>query len=115
MSAKTDSDYLRDMLQYAEEAQALVSGRAAEDLMADRALRYALQYCLLVIGEAASRISETTREKIPNIPWRQVVGMRNWLAHGYSVIRTETLWETATKDLPALTEDILGFLPPEQT
>lgn len=103
------------MLQYAEDAQAIVAGRSADELLSDLSFRYALQYCLLVVGEAASKISDSTQQKIPHVPWRQIVGMRNWLMHGYSVIRTETLWETATRDLPLLTEEIMKYLPPEQT
>ena len=103
------------MLQYAEDAQAIVEGRSPDELLTDQSFRYALQYCLLIVGEAASKITDSTQQKIPQIPWRQIVGMRNWLAHGYSAIRTETLWETATGDLPSLTEEIMKYLPPEQT
>ena len=40
-----------------------------------------------IIGEAASRISEETRAKHPNIPWPQIIGMRNRTVHGYFAIR----------------------------
>jgi len=103
------------MLQYAEDAQAVVAGRSEDEMLSDLPFRYALQYCLLVVGEAASEVSDATQEKLPNVPWRQIIGMRNWLVHGYSVIRTETLWETATRDLPALVEEIMNYLPPEHT
>lgn len=103
MSTKTDADYLRDMLHYAEEAGSLVVGRDLHALNADTTLRYALQYCVLIIGEAAT------------VPWREIVGMRNWLVHGYSAIRASTLWDTAVQDLPNLVEAILNHLPPEQT
>ena len=81
----------------------------------DQKFRYAVQYCLLVVGEAAAHVSESTRDKLPNVPWRAMVGMRNWLVHGYAGIRAQTVWDTATKDLPALAEEILSLLPPEQT
>ena len=115
MSAKTDNDYLRDMIKYAEDAQTLVASRSLADLEHDEQFRYALQYCLLIVGEAASHVSENTRQHIPNLPWKQIVGMRNWLVHGYFVLHAETIWNTATRDIPILIEEILNYLPPEQT
>ncbi len=50
MSAKTDFDYLRDMLSYAEDGHALVENRSEDELDTEPALRYAIQYCILIIG-----------------------------------------------------------------
>lgn len=115
MSAKTDLDYLRDMLSYAEDARSLVANRVEDDLDNDPSLRYALHYCLLIIGEAASHISGQTRAKLPVIPWAEIVGMRNFLVHGYSHIKSSIVWQTATRNLAELEDSILQFLPPEQT
>jgi len=68
MSARTDTDHLRDMLRYAEEGHALVQGRDPADLEAKKTLRYSLQYCILIVGEAASRVSPETQSRLPNIP-----------------------------------------------
>jgi uncharacterized protein with HEPN domain len=115
MSAKTDADYLLDMLRYAEDGHALTQGREEGELDSDPSLRYSVQYCLLIVGEAATHVSEPTRGKLPKIPWKAIIGMRNWLVHGYAKLDAATIWETATKNLPELTEEILAFLPPEQT
>ena len=115
MSAKTDIDYLRDMLEYAEKASSLVTGRNESELDTDPMFRCALQYCILIVGEAASYISEPTRSQLPCVPWREIVGMRNWLVHGYAGISARIVWGTATGNIPSLIEQILAFLTPEQT
>jgi uncharacterized protein with HEPN domain len=115
MSGKNDVAYLRDMLQYAEDGQGLTHGRTFEELETDTTFRYAVQYCLLIIGEAANHVSDETRALLPKIPWREIIGMRNWLVHGYSRIRPETIWQTATHDLPVLIDEVLKFLPPEHS
>jgi uncharacterized protein with HEPN domain len=115
MSAKTDFDYLRDMLTYAEDGHALIENRSEADLESDASLRYAVQYCILIVGEAASHVSTEMRGKTPQIPWQQIVGMRNWLVHGYVRINSKIVWETATLNLPRLMDEILQVLPPEQT
>jgi len=115
MSAKTDAERLLDMLHYAEESESLMAGRSRLDLDTDLAFRYAQQYCVLIIGEAASQVSESTRARVPEIPWPAIIGMRNWLVHGYVRINLDTLWTTAERDIPDLASKLLQIIPPEQT
>lgn len=61
---------------------------------------------LMVLGEAAGNTSEKFQEKYPDIPWHKVIGMRNRLIHGYSVINIETVWKTCQLDLPKLEKQI---------
>jgi uncharacterized protein with HEPN domain len=68
MPSKTDADYLRDMLRYAENATQIAAGKTSEDLANDRVLSFAIQHCLLIIGEAASHVSEQTRKRFPTTP-----------------------------------------------
>lgn len=57
---------------------------------------------LSVVGEAARRISPTTKTAHPQIPWDQIKGMRNQLIHNYNHIHLGTVWKTATKSIPEL-------------
>lgn len=57
---------------------------------------------LELIGEAATRIPSEIRQAHPEIPWRQMTAMRNWLIHGYLGIDNDTLWSIIQTDLPAL-------------
>ena len=57
---------------------------------------------LEIIGEAARRISEETRKAYPNLPWREMIGMRNFLIHDYDDVDIHIVWKTVKKDLPDL-------------
>lgn len=59
-----------------------------------------------IIGEAASKISEEKKIKHPEVPWKDIIGMRNRLIHGYFEVNTELLWNTVKNNLPQL----LSFL-----
>ncbi len=74
------------MLDHARRAVAAVQGRQRPDLATDHVLAAALEPFIEIIGEAASRVSDETREAAPDLPWRQVVGMRNRLVHGYGSV-----------------------------
>lgn len=63
-----------------------------------------------IIGEAARGISEELRKEYPHVRWRELVAMRNVLAHGYFGIDVETIWSTVQHDLPALREQIEAIL-----
>ena len=65
----------------------------------------AVAMCVLQIGELANRLSENFRDATEKeIPWKQVKGLRNVVAHEYGKIDEEVLWETVTEDIPALRE-----------
>jgi uncharacterized protein with HEPN domain len=57
---------------------------------------------LQIIGEAARTLPEDVRVLAPEIPWPNIIGMRNILVHGYFDIDTDIVWEAATRDVPAI-------------
>lgn len=83
--------------------------------MDNRILRFAVERQLLVIGEAASHISDAFREKHPEIPWMGIIGQRNVLAHEYGDILVDRVWLVAKERLPDLIRllDPLIPLPPD--
>ncbi len=90
------------MLDAAREAVTFASGRTAADLAQDRLLALALVKCLEIIGEAASKVSSNTRSKLSQVPWIDIVGMRNRLIHAYFDIDFDRVCDTITADLPPL-------------
>lgn len=80
---KHDIIRLRHMLDAAKEAESFVLGKSRTALDTDRMLVLALVKDIEIIGEAASKASEETRLKCPEIPWPDIVNMRNRLIHAY--------------------------------
>jgi uncharacterized protein with HEPN domain len=90
------------MLDHAREAVALVQGKRRADLDSDRLLNLALVRLLEIIGEAANRIPEEEQARHAEIPWPQIVSLRNRLIHGYDSVDFDILWQIVTEDLPPL-------------
>jgi uncharacterized protein with HEPN domain len=93
---------LRHMLDAGREALAFMEGRTSEDLADDRMFFLAMVKELEIIGEAAGRISEETRQSLREIPWTMVVAMRNRLVHAYESISHPLVWSALTVHLPEL-------------
>jgi len=102
MSKHDDRVSLQDMLDRGREAISLLGDIERESLASERVLQLALIQLVQIIGEAATRVSHETRLEFTEIPWPQIIGMRNRLIHGYDVIDYGLLWDTIRHDLPDL-------------
>lgn len=105
---------LRDMLDYAQEVIQFTAGETRVSLDTDLKLVRALTMSIGVIGEAASKVTQEFRNANSHIPWRSIIGMRNFLIHGYSSIDYDRLWDTATNYVPALIVELEKLIPPEE-
>ena len=65
---------------------------------------------LLVVGEAVKRISPETKELAPNVPWKQIAGMRDKLVHDYFDIIPEQVWNAAFNDIPKLQAEVEALM-----
>jgi len=90
------------MLDAAREAVSFVEGKKRSDLDADRMLTLSVLKCIEIIGEAASKVTKQSRDRQTEIPWANIVGMRNRLTHVYFDIDLDRVWDTVTDDLPPL-------------
>ena len=102
MSQHEDEVRLGHMLDHAKEAVQLCAGRVRPDLNADRLLNLALVRLIEIVGEAATRVSSAGQARLAEIPWRQIIGMRNRIVHGYDRVDFDMLWDTIQQDLPPL-------------
>jgi len=93
---------IRHILDAAGEAVNFAQGRCREDLDTDRKLNLSLVHLLEIIGEAARGISQEFRDSHKNLPWKNMIGMRDRLIHGYFDVNLDVVWATVTEDLPAL-------------
>jgi uncharacterized protein with HEPN domain len=115
--AKTlhDRERLKHMLDAARDAVAFVQGRKRVDLDTDRMLLHALVHCVQVIGEAAARVSEITRQLHPQLPWPKMVGMRHILIHAYFEIDADAVWRVVLENLPDLISELEQALANNQS
>jgi len=110
MKRRDDTGRLEDMLEAASSAVDAIKDRSVEDLESDRIWALGLVKSLEIVGEAAARLGEDTRSRYPEIPWQEIIGMRNRLVHTYFDIDNEQVWRTLTEDLPALIEALVRAL-----
>ncbi len=97
-----DLSRLRHMLESAVEAVSYTEGRTRGDLDRDRMMVHSLVRCIEILGEAASRVSADKRSELSDIPWTDIISMRNRLIHGYFDIDLNRVWDTVVDDLPPL-------------
>ena len=108
-------DYLRDILDAIEHAQEFVGGMDYTQFGSDDKTNYSVVRALEIIGEASKNIPQIIRRKYPEIPWRDMAGMRDKLAHEYSGVNLEVVWRTVEEDLPILKSQIQRVIQSSQT
>ncbi len=103
---REDRVRVSDMIDAAEKVCRFVDGRQRQDLDTDDMLQLACLRGIQIIGEAAANVSTETRDAHPEIPWRNIVGMRNRIVHAYSLIDLDVVWKTAIEELPLLLQGL---------
>ena len=99
---EADRIRLTHMLDASKEAISFTVGKSRFDLESDRKLQMAVTREIEIIGEAAGKVSQATREAYPTIPWINISRMRNHLIHVYFDVDLDILWDTLERNLPAL-------------
>jgi len=112
-----DPDYLEHMLEAIERIRRYVGRKRRVGFLGNPLLQDAVIRNIEIVGEAAGRVSPEFAAHNPGIPWREIVGMRHRLIHGYLKVNLETVWEVVERDLPALEHGLralLGRVPTPQ-
>ena len=110
MSIRRDSSFLKDILDAARKIESIVAATSVDSFLADEVSQAALLHHLTVIGEAINRLSPEVRANHPEVPWRQIVSVRNRIVHAYFDLDWKILWVTATEDVPTLRVRIAAIL-----
>ena len=108
-----DDSYLIDMLQAARKAAAFAADLTYPQFQVSDLHQNAIVKVLEIIGEAASPISTDTQHAYPHIPWRQIIGLRNRVVHGYFDIDLSLIWQIVHQDIPILLDQLQDLIPPD--
>ena len=108
-----DVEFLIDIVQSSEIILDYITECPKDDFFKNLILQDAVIRRLLVIGEAARRISEATRQSLPNISWQEIKGMRNRLVHEYDDINLNIVWNVLHEEIPKLIRELKPIIPPE--
>ncbi len=117
MKGAAPIDSLLDILELIARIERQTGGLTREQFLEDVDVQDATAYRILAIGEAAKGLDDAVRSHYPHVPWRQILGMRNILAHEYFIRESEIIWETIKVGLPELAAacreelDRLGWKP----
>ncbi len=107
-----DPATLLDIHEAARLAVQFNAGMDKEAFLGDRKTQAAVLHQLLILGEAAKRLSEAFRSQHPSVPWKSIAGMRDKLIHEYNNVDIEEVWKTVSDEIPSLVDYLRPLIPP---
>ena len=110
MSKHDPRETLRHMIKSCARVETLMAAKSRASFDTDEDLRTLIERLIEIIGEAANRMPSEFRSQYPEVAWRQVIGMRNWLIHGYDSVDIEVLWDAAHNRMGPLREQLERIL-----
>jgi uncharacterized protein with HEPN domain len=108
-----DRAYIQDILDAARLAMSYLDGLSEEDFAHDTQIQDAVIRRIEIIGEAARRVSPQVQRANLQIPWSEMIGMRNLMIHDYDDVDVHVVWNTVQQDLPQLIVELAPLLTPE--
>ena len=107
---KDDTVYLRHILDAIEKIEGYLKSVSAEQFLQDRLLQDGVVRRLEIIGEASRNLSDELRQKHPEVPWGQIIGLRNRITHAYFNVDLHIVWEIVQNDLSPLKQQVERIL-----
>lgn len=108
MSDRSDTHWIEDILESIRRTVSYVNGMSQDEFMADTKTQDAVLRNLEVIGEAAKKVSQTTQDNLPNVPWRLMSRTRDRLIHHYFGVNLDIVWTVASVELPKVQAQLEG-------
>lgn len=111
MREKTkDINRLRHIAECIGNIKQFLQGKTFDEMKLDVMCYHAVVYNIMIIGEAANMLTSDFRDSHADVPWRNIIDMRNVLVHGYYTVSPIFIWETYTKDLGFLETKVAAYI-----
>ena len=104
-----DIERLRHIVDSIAHIEDFLRGKSFEQMKDDMMCYHAVVYNIMIIGEAANMLTSEFCDNHQEIPWRQIIDMRNVLVHDYIHISKDMLWATISQDIPQFKVHIEKF------
>ena len=108
-----DLSYLLDIYQYGQEVIDFVQGMDQSSFATDLKTQRAVICCITIMGEATKQLSSDFRAQNPQIPWKQIAGIRDKCVHDYRQVDVVILWQITQNSIPELLQSLVPLLPTE--
>lgn len=102
-----DKIYAQHILDAVAAIEKFIADKDYKSFSGDQLLQDGIIRELEIIGEASKGFSEEFKNSIPNLPWKDIAGMRDKLVHDYFSVDLDAVWKAATKDIKELKNDIV--------
>lgn len=102
--------YLDDIEHYAAASLRITYGLTRDEVFRDERTRFAVLHALEVVGEAVKRVPPEVRGRAPHVPWAQIAGVRDRLAHAYWQVQEDVVWDVLQRDLAPLRDSAAALL-----
>lgn len=110
MTKRSENLYLRDIVDSIQNIEKYTKNLSSKKFSNDRLVIDAVVRNLEIIGEAAKHVSKATKSAHPDVPWKEMTGMRNKVIHEYFGVDVDIVWETVENSLPTLGKSIQKLL-----
>jgi len=102
MKKRQFGDYIQDILDSINAIEEFLKEVKFEDFARDRKTTFAVIRAIEIVGEAAKHIPKSITDKYPEIPWKDMAGMRDKVIHEYFGVDLKVVWKTATQHIPEI-------------
>jgi uncharacterized protein with HEPN domain len=103
-------DYVEDILDAMDKAEILLADVTYEEFEADFRINFAVVRAIEIVGEATKHLPMALRDEYPDIPWKDMAGIRDRIIHGYDNVSFRTVWDTVKKRIPIVKPQIWQIL-----
>lgn len=111
---RSDEDFLNDIIERIQLTEEFTT-QGKEPFLRSRMMQEAVVRNLEVIGEAGRTVSQTLRDKYPEVPWKEIGAFRNFAIHVYWAVKMERIWQIVENDLPPLKNQIAKIIIESQS